>query len=95
MRIVFIGTVALSRASLERLINQKKEVAAVLTKEKSDFNSDFADLSEICKRNRITCRLVEDINSSDTVSFIKRINPDVIFCFGWSQLIKRESNCGL
>lgn len=31
-----------------------------------------------------------DINDNSSVKFIRECNPDIIYCFGWSQLIKSE-----
>lgn len=90
MKILFIGTVEFSYKALEKLIELKAEIIGVCTKEKSNFNSDFADLTPLCNKNKIPFKFVEDINSTENISWIKNLNPDIIFCFGWSNLIKKE-----
>ena len=90
MRIVFIGTVEFSKKSLEKLIAMKADIVGVCTKEKSSFNSDFTDLTPLCQINNIPFKFVEDINSIENIDWIKILNPDIIFCFGWSSLIKKE-----
>ncbi|MCK4820584.1 methionyl-tRNA formyltransferase [bacterium] len=90
MRIVYIGTVEFSRKTLEKLINLKANVVGVLTKEKSSFNSDFVDLSDICRQNNIPYKHVKDINSLENVNWIKKLKPEITFCFGFSQLLKKE-----
>lgn len=90
MKIVFIGTVEFSKKALEKLIEIKAEVAGVCTKEQSNYNSDFADLIPTCKENNIPFKFVNDINSKENIEWIKSLNPDIIFCFGWSSLIKKE-----
>jgi len=90
MKIVFIGTVEFSKKALQKLIEINAQVVGVCTKEKSDFNSDFADLTPLCKENKIPCKFTDDINSTDNVAWIKSLSPDIIFCFGWSSLIKSE-----
>jgi methionyl-tRNA formyltransferase len=45
---------------------------------------------EFAKVIILTINFVTDINSQETVSWIKSKNPDIIFCFGWSSLIKKE-----
>ena len=90
MRIVFIGTVEFSKKSLEKLIAMKADIVGVCTKEKSSFNSDFTDLTSLCQINNIPFKFVDDINSIENISWIKTLNPDIIFCFGWSSLIKKE-----
>lgn len=88
MKIVFIGTVEFSKKALQRLIEINAQVVGVCTKEKSNFNSDFADLTPICKEKKIPFKFVSDINSQENIEWIQSLNPDIIFCFGWSSLIK-------
>jgi len=90
MRIVFIGTVEFSLKALEKLIELDAGIVGVCTKEKSSFNTDYADLTKVCKANQIPYKYVDNINSEDSVEWIKKLNPDIIFCFGWSSLIKKE-----
>lgn len=90
MRILYIGSVIFSAKALEKLILIKAEVVGVITKDKSAFNSDFSDLSSIAQENEIPFHYTSDINSSETVNWIKQLKPDVVFCFGWSNLIKKE-----
>ena len=90
MRILFIGTVDFSYTMLNKLISLKSDIVGVCTKEASSFNNDYRDLSELCKIKAIPYRYVNDINSKTNVQWIKNCKPDVIFCFGWSNLIKKE-----
>ena len=90
MRVLFIGTVEFSLHALQKLLELKVNLVGVCTKNTSDFNSDFVDLSSVCLPNSIPFLHVEDINASKNVEWIKNLSPDVIFCFGWSSLIKKE-----
>ena len=90
MKILFVGTVEFSYKALEKLIELKAELVGVCTKDKSNFNSDFADLTPLCKENKIPYKFVDDINSKENIEWINTLNPDIIFCFGWSNLIKKE-----
>jgi len=90
MKILFVGTVEFSYKALEKLIELKAELVGVCTKDKSNFNSDFADLTPLCKENKIPYKFVDDINSKENIKWINTLNPDIIFCFGWSSLIKKE-----
>lgn len=90
MKILFIGTVEFSLNALEKLIDIQADVVGVCTKKSSNFNSDYADLTPICNNNNIPYQFVNDINSEDNISWIKKLNPDIIFCFGWSALIKEQ-----
>lgn len=88
MRIFFIGTVNFSYVALERLLELDANIVGVATKSKSDFNADHANLAPICERNTIEYKYVRDVNAPHIVEWIKTLSPDVIFCFGWSSLIK-------
>jgi methionyl-tRNA formyltransferase len=90
MKIFFIGTVSFSLKALEKLVSLNAEIVGVATKSKSTFNSDHEDLSPICTANNIPFKYVKDINAPHIITWIKSLNPDVIFCFGWSSLIKNE-----
>ena len=90
MKIVFIGTVEFSKKALEKLISIKANVVGVCTKEKSNFNSDFADLIPLCSINHIPYKYIDDINSEENINWISALKPDIIFCFGWSSLIKKK-----
>jgi len=90
MRIVFIGSVLFSKNALLKLIELKANIVGVITKEKSLYNSDFVDLSSISKEHNIPCKLVKDINHVNSIKWIDELKPDILFCFGWSSLIKSE-----
>ena len=67
-----------------------KNLVGVCTKKVSNFNSDFADLTPLCNKANIPLRYVDNINSNESIDWIKSLKPDIIFCFGWSNLIKKE-----
>jgi len=87
MRILFIGTVQFSKDALLKLIELKANVVGVITKDKSSFNSDFADLKSICDVKKIDCICVDKINDPKVLDFSQAKRPDIIFCFGWSALL--------
>ena len=90
MKIVFIGAVQFSFESLKHLVNLGAEVVGVCTLERSEVNSDHVDLRNFCILNEIPCVYINDINSIESITWIKEKSPDIIFCFGWSKLIKQE-----
>ncbi|WP_462111236.1 formyltransferase family protein [Campylobacter concisus] len=90
MKILFIGTVEFSYKALKKLIELNAEIVGVCTKNKSDFNSDFADLTPLCKQADVPIKYVDDVNSSENIEWVRGLNPDIIFCFGWSNLIKKD-----
>lgn len=50
MKILFIGTVEFSKIALQKFIDLNSQIVVACTKEKSEFNSDFADLGLLCKK---------------------------------------------
>ncbi len=90
MRILFIGCVESSYRLLKKLIEIKANVAGVITKEEAGQNSDYCDLRPLCAENDIPVCIVKNVNDSISMDFIKKCNPDIGFCFGWSQLLREE-----
>ena len=88
MRIVFIGAVQFSEQALVKLIHMKADVVGICTLEKSAFNADHVDLTPLGNKHHIPVKHTPDINSDESISWIKVLAPDVIFCFGWSHLLK-------
>ncbi len=90
MKVLFIGCVEFSQSSLEKLIEIGANIVGVITKEKSKFNSDFVDLSDCCKSRHIPYFYSNDVNSTETLNWVKKVNPDIVYCFGWSSLLGSE-----
>ncbi len=91
MRVFFIGNVLFSRAMLETILGcVDVEVVGVTTKSASSVNTDHSDISDLAKANNIPFKYVKDINAPHIIDWIKGFVPDVIFCFGWSSLIRKE-----
>lgn len=91
MRIFFIGAVKFSEAMLNILIEHKDaEIVGIATKSQSRLNADHVNLSSIAEENDIQYKYVKDINAPHILEWIESLNPEVIYCFGWSSLIKTE-----
>ena len=89
MKILYVGINDFSFHCLRELIGMRADICAVLTKRKSSFNSDYKDLSVIARKYRIPVHYINDINSKQSERIIRKHKPDVIFCFGWSQLLEK------
>lgn len=74
---------------MEALLECNYNIVGVITKKASIFNSDFYDLSTICEKSGIDYMYVNNVNDSNSVEFINSKKPDLIYCFGWSQLISK------
>lgn len=90
MRIVFIGSVKFSEVLLEYILKVGGNIVGVCTLENSFFNADFSDLSIVAKTHKLPCRYTLDINDDDNIRWISSLKPDILFCFGWSKLIKNK-----
>lgn len=89
MRVVFIGAVAFSHAALKKVRETPIEVVGVCTLESSATNADHRDLRPQCEEAGIASLYTPDINAEESLQWIRERRPDVIFCFGWSRLLKR------
>jgi methionyl-tRNA formyltransferase len=92
MRIVFIGTVDFSQHCLQEVLRCGGKAVAVLTlsPERSRFNTDYADLRPVADKHGVPVHHIQKINEPTTVGLIRSLQPDVIFVFGFSQLITSE-----
>ncbi len=90
MKILFIGTVQFSYDALVCILEEGANVVAVVTQDKAGANSDFKELGPLCKKSNIPCIKTSNINSKKIFKWIAEFAPDIGFCFGWSQLIKKE-----
>lgn len=88
MRILFIGAVEFSASALRELIAMNANLVGVCTLAESALNADHVDLTPIAKQAKIPVSYTPDINSEETLAWIRECAPDVIFCFGWSRLIR-------
>ncbi len=91
MRIIFIGCVESSRVFLrETLTVENADVVGIITKSSSTFNSDFISLKDIAEENNIPFIFKEEYTEEEIISWIKKLNADIIYCFGWSHLLSLE-----
>ena len=92
MRILFVGAVEFSQHCLRQVVERGGNVVGVMTVSPQDsgFNSDYVDLAETASALRIPVYFTKKIRSPESVEVIRSISPDVIFVFGFSQLISQE-----
>lgn len=90
MRVVFIGCVQFSRDTLAAVLEAGGEVAGIVTRESSGFNSDFSSLRPIAEEHGIPLFIAEGNDQDKMTGWIRGLDPHVIFCFGWSYLLKKE-----
>lgn len=92
MRIVFIGAVEFSAHCLQEILENQGNVVSIFTlaDSRTHLHADFANLSEIADTNNLPIHYVRNINHPRNIKRIQASNPDIIFVFGWSQLISQD-----
>lgn len=93
LKIAFIGCVEFSYTMLEHLINfdnKAFEISAVVSKSCSSFNSDHVSLISMAQSLMVPY-LDTTENADSLVSFLTQVQPDVIYCFGWSELLPAQA----
>lgn len=91
MNIIFIGCVKFSERSLRHILTLPDvKIVGIITKKKSDFNSDFVSLEEISFTNNIPCFVYNPKSINAMLDWIRTKQADVIYCFGWSHLLPLE-----
>lgn len=90
MKILFIGSVKFSKRCLEHLFDLKLEVVGVITREHTGLNTDHADLQPLAECRGVPVLVTQNVNAPDSLKWISKRRPDVIFCIGWSNLLKTE-----
>lgn len=89
MRILFIGSANSSKFLLKQCFKLKLNIVGVCTQKKSR-NDDFCDLKKYFKLNNNLSIYTKNINSYKNYLWIKNKKPDLIFCFGWSQILSKN-----
>lgn len=93
MKIIVIGCVQYSHQVLKHLLSMQSssiEVIGVITRRQSKFNSDFCSLEPLANEHNIPCFIAEGNNQLPMTRWLEEKRPDVIYCFGWSYLLKKE-----
>lgn len=88
---VFIGGVDVSEACLRALCEAGTLPALALGyTERRSGASGFRDLGPLAAEFAFDLVRTDDVNEPDLVARVARLQPQVIFVIGWSQLVKRE-----
>lgn len=91
MRIAFIGAVEFSEFALRRVLDlADAEVVAIVTRESSPFNADFRSLGPLAHEYGVPCMIARGNDQAEMADFLRSHAPDVIYCFGWSYLLRSE-----
>lgn len=91
-RIVVLGAVEFSREALLATLEAGAEVVGVVTLDPAlaRRHADYVDLAAVAKSIGIPGHYVGNMNDPDSLALVRSLDPDLLFVFGWSQLLSRE-----
>lgn len=91
LRTVVIGCVEFSHAMLNVLARQPAiELVGVVTRSASAYNADFRSLAPLAEELGLPVHLRDDNQQDDLALWLADLRPDVVFCMGWSYLLRPE-----
>lgn len=92
MRIVIVGAVDFTRTCIREVVRQGGEVVGIVSVPwfRAKFNSDYVDLEPVAKAHGIPYYPIGKITDPESMELFRQLNPDVIFVFGFSQLLPKE-----
>lgn len=89
MRIVIIAAVEFGLAGLHCLVQLPAvKVVGVIGSNQPQRYSDYADLCAAAQDYGIAHMATDNINSARVLDWVRQQDAQVIFCLGWSELIK-------
>jgi methionyl-tRNA formyltransferase len=89
LRLLVIGCVRFSQSMLEELVSMESvEICGIITKRRSDLNSDFVDLATSPGINQVPVYHSTNNDHETLVLWLKERAPDIVFCLGWPSLLK-------
>lgn len=92
MRIVLVGAVNFTLHCFEAIRRGGGDIVGVVTlaRELAGRHTDFADLAAAAEGAGIPAFRVQRVNDAASVAAIAALRPDVIFVFGWSEILSPE-----
>jgi methionyl-tRNA formyltransferase len=94
LRIGWIGFHMEGLSAIKELINQNVEINAIITLNEEGLSKRSASSNEydcISKIYGIPLYKVSNINNVDSVKLLKKLDLDIVFVLGWSQIIRSEA----
>ncbi|MEM9293656.1 MAG: formyltransferase family protein [Acidobacteriota bacterium] len=91
LRVAYMGCVEFSHAVLERVLQlPEAEVVGVVTRAASRFNADFRSLEDLAAKADCPCLIAKKNDQEAIADFLRQVQCDVLYCFGWSYLLRSE-----
>ena len=90
-KIVFLSHNIFGYECLKEILKNGGNVIAVITRKYQPNISDYCDqYNQLCNKHKILLYEIADINDAKIKEILKKLEPDFIFVFGWSQIIDKE-----
>lgn len=89
-KIILIGNIKNTFSLLKVIFNYANNFDLFIITNNNNKKSDYYNLQPFCNKNQIPIYLTKNVNNLKTLNKIKKFNPDYIFCFGWSQILKKK-----
>lgn len=90
LKSIVVGTVDFTASVIEKLVSIGHSPLGVVTRIMQGQHSDFFDLEPLCLEHGIPLLKNDSANSPEVLAWIKGFAPDIIFCAGWSEILKRS-----
>lgn len=93
LRIGWIGFHFEGQSALAALLDEGVSVAAVITLDEPRLaaRSGTVEYDDLCRRYNVPLFKVRHINDAESVELLRRLDLDVAFVIGWSQIIGPEA----
>lgn len=97
MKVVFIGIVNIGWHCLKALLESRANVVGIFTADKqemikiSNMHADyFSEFDDLALKYGVPLYKIGDVSMPLDIRRLRELEPDIIFCIGWPQIIKRE-----
>jgi len=94
MNIIFFGSDNFAVLPLESLFDSKLKISCVVTqpdkKKGRGLHLDGTDIKKIASRQGIEIFQPEDINYSDSINFLRKMQPDLFIVIAYGQIFSKE-----
>jgi len=97
LKVIFIGGVSIGWHCLKALLESGANVVGVFTADreemvkKSHMHADyFSEFEDLALKYSVPLFKINNVSMPLDTRRIRELQPDIIFCIGWPQIVKRE-----
>ena len=90
MKSLLIGSALSSQEIFKVLISNKRtKLCGIITLKEKNIG-DRVSLEESARHNKIDCLALDNYDEKIVYKFVKKKNPDLIFCIGWNFVLSKR-----